>query len=184
MAIFKFINKKYDTHKDLYNLVNYIKARAIMLYSPNIFVRSTEAICSQFLYYKKFYYKTHGNQAVHFCLSIDSKKLETHITQQDLLNAANMISLIFKNYQTIIALHTDKSSHWDIHIVCNSVSFLTGARFHISHNDFDQIMNEVAMILSRYNLALQSVNYYDEEGKLRKGSVTGPFLYQNKNLSL
>lgn len=180
MAIFKFINRKYNTYQDLYNLVNYVMSSATKIYSLNMLHGTADVMCAQFQYYKKYYYKTHGNQALHFCLSIDSTKWENHVSKQDFFNCACNISLIFKDFQSLIALHTDKPSHWDIHFVCNTVSFSNGSRFHISQDDFNYIMNEVAMSLSRYHLALQSINYYDENGILRRGNEIGPFLYQNK----
>ncbi|WP_027295749.1 relaxase/mobilization nuclease domain-containing protein [Robinsoniella sp. KNHs210] len=181
MAIFKFINKKYQTTTDLYNLINYVIENASSYYSPNMFHSSPDIMCAQFQYYKNYYYKIDGNQAIHFCLSIDSKKWEKDVTLQNFYKCGLDICNIFRDYQTIMALHTDKKSHWDIHFVCNSVSFITGLKYHSSPTDFNYIMQEVAIYLSRYHMALQTINYYDENNKLRRGSETSSFLYQNKD---
>lgn len=181
MAIFKFINKKYQTTNDLHNLINYVIENASSYYSPNMFQSSPDIMCAQFQYFKNYYYKTDGNQAIHLCLSIDSKKWEKNVTLQDFYNCGLHICYIFREYQTIMALHIDKESHSHIHFVINSVSFITGKKFHSSPKDFDYIMQEVAIYLSQYRMALQTINYYDENNNLRRGSETGSFLYQNKD---
>jgi len=168
MAVFKFINEVYYNKSDMWRLIEYCRKQACYVWSPNLPVYSTKIIYNQFLYYKKYYFKEEGDQLLHFVLSFDSSYWERWVSTDTAKNCAMHICYLFENFQSAAFIHP-KKGQLHIHFLINTVSFVTGNRFHINSKILWDLMMEAAVWLSQENIALLSVSYFDRDGKFRLG---------------
>ena len=181
MAVFKFINERYDYKSDMWRLIEYCKKQACSVWSPNMLVYSTKVIYDQFLYYKKYYYKNEGDQLLHFVLSFDSGYWERWVSIQTAIQCAKHLCDLFEGFQSVAFLHP-KKGQLHVHFLINTVSFVTGNRFHINSKILWDLRKAAAEWLSLENIALLSVSYFDKDGKFRLGKHDGDSLYLNSSL--
>ncbi len=176
MAIFKFINEKYESESDMQNLIQYCQKPAVCIYSPNMLTYSTQIIYDQFGYYKKFYFKEEGNQLIHCVLSFDSGYWERWASWQTAEWCAVRICDLFEGFQSVAFVHP-KKGQIHVHFLINTVSFVTGKRFHIGREEFWDFMKEAALWLSQEHIALFPVSYFNEKGKFCLGNHDEDSLY-------
>lgn len=178
MAIFKFVNESYPDKADMRRLIDYCNKKAVFVHSNNMAVYSANIIYSQFLYCKKYFFKEEGCQLLHFVLSFDGY-WERWVSWQTAEECAVHLCDLFEGYQTAAFVHP-KKGQLHIHFLVNTVSFLTGNRFHLNTNTLTELTKEAALWLYLEHIALLSVSYISETGALRFGRHDEDSLYLNK----
>lgn len=190
MAVFKIaenkrdydINKKicsYPDKEDLWNLLFYADNKKREIATSNLYNIGIESICNQFLYLQNRRVKPLNTRALHYILSFDSKGYERHIDYKMMTSIMCMIPIqCFNEYQCVEFLHTDKPTHYHIHIIVNPVNINT---FHVYKDSFIKTGNNLSYWLGlMYDIPVQSFTYRNEYGIIIKGNETGAYLYQDK----
>ena len=131
MPVFKAINKHYNTHEDLWNLINYVIADehcVEKVYGAQGIVKSqTDNMYQQMINVKKYFRKEEGRQALHYVLSF-SKDEEEYIGLQEALEIGYRIAYFFSGWQVLFGVHTN-TEHLHIHFVVNNTSYENGKSF-------------------------------------------------------
>lgn len=179
MALFKVVDKTYDSPEDVTKLVDYIKKGTGYWDVGSMLIGDTNVICSQIFYIRKFYGKTEGNQMIHFVLSLDSKRYETEFGIPKLERIGTILCNLFSQYQSIYGIHTN-SEHLHLHFAFNTVSYIDGTRYHCSQFEFDNFMHKLAYELGFEGIALLGKTYFDESGRMHYGNHCASMLYMNK----
>lgn len=169
----------YHNKKDLRNLLFYGYNKNSKMVVSNLYNIGMESIYSQFLYLQNRRVKPLNTRALHYILSFDTQGYESDIRYKELVNIMEMIPVqCFGEYQCVEFLHTDKPSHYHIHIVVNPVNINT---LHVRTETFITTANMLADWLGIiYDIPLQSFTYRNEFGQVVKGNRTGSFLYTDK----
>ena len=106
---------------------------------------------------KEYFGKTGGRQCYHLILSYKPGEITPELALQV---ATEFAEQYLSDYETVIAVHTDRE-HIHAHIVFNSVSCITGRKYHVSNGDYYRQIRGVSDRLCRkYGL---SVVIEDEE---------------------
>lgn len=179
MAIFKQVEEKYTNEISAINLIHYIKKGTGYWNCPTMLPGRDEVLWAQMNYIKRYYGKTDGNQLEHYVLSFDTEGVERNITVAKIQGCCNILSVIFKDYQPIWAIHF-KETHYHIHLVINTVNSETGLKYHKGPKEFNDLLKRIANELAYLQIALQPITYFDEYRRLQYGSVPSTYLYQYK----
>ena len=181
MAIFKQVNKKYETPEAAVNLLNYIRRGAYSwgIY-PGFISGDGEVIWAQMNYYKNYFGKADGNLLEHYALSFDTSCYEKDIPLGIINMCAYILAELFIEFQPVWGIHLSYT-HYHIHLVINTVCVIDGKEYHKNPSEFQRLLIRLADELKDYHIALMPVAYYDETGRLKRGSVPSTFLYQNKD---
>lgn len=173
------IKCEYLEESDIRNLLYYCMDKSIYTVYHGIYAFGEECVADQMIYLQRCRCKPFRNRAIHYILSFSSKKYEKHMTTDQIARLMEWMRLgYFKEYQWIACLHADKPSHLHVHIVINPVNTIDLSLYRC--NMFG-LMKELADDLGElYQVALQGMTYYNENGRLCKGSEEGAFLYQDK----
>ena len=106
---------------------------------------------------KKYFSKTGGRQCYHLILSYKPGEITPELALQV---ATEFAEQYLSDYETVIAVHTDRE-HIHAHVVFNSVSCITGRKYHVSNGDYyKQIRGVSDRLCRKYGL---SVVIEDEE---------------------
>lgn len=179
MAVFKQVDEKYMHETSAINLIHYVKKSTSYWGCPTMLPGKDEVLWAQMNYIKRYYGKTDGNLLEHYVLSFDTEGVERDMTESEIQRCANVLSIIFKDYQPIWAIHF-KETHYHIHLVINTVNSETGLRYHKGPMEFNELLKRIANELAYFQIALQSITYFDEYGRLQYGNVPSTYLYQYK----
>lgn len=168
---------KYTTPEDLETLIFYCIKNASYILPVNVEMYSPEAVASQFLYIQKCSGEQLDTKAYHYILSFDTQKYEEFVSEDDI----KTIMILFANeflqgHQAILCLHTNKKSHYHVHIVVDPVNFCDYRKF--SNNVWLMQRKLAFEILNGFHVALQGVSYYNENGFLKCGKEYGMGQYQ------
>lgn len=169
---------KYRTAEDLDNLMSYCMRKASDILPVNVDLYSPEAVASQFLYIQRCSGKQLDTKAYHYILSFDTQKYENFVSVDDIKAIMAFFAHDFlQKHQAVLCLHTNKKTHYHVHIIVDPVSFYN---YHKFRNNMQGMKNRLAFdILSYFHIALEGVSYYDERWKLRESiDETGIDLYQ------
>ncbi|MDD6064986.1 MAG: relaxase/mobilization nuclease domain-containing protein [Firmicutes bacterium] len=182
MALFKQINETYRTEKDLKNLIYYITLKANYWDTYGLPKFPQDVILAQFMYYKRYYYKTEGNQALHFCLSFDTAKYESWINAGKVRDIIHVVLWMFEGFQVVYGIHLEPT-HYHVHFCVNTISYVDGKRFRCNTVWME---NQIAYWLKTEGIAVEGVNYIDESGRFRKyNKLNEPaYLYLNQPIKL
>lgn len=184
MAIFKVVEEVYKTEEDLRNLISYACNKSCCKRSQNIIMENNDIISNQFLYIQKCYGGDLRTRALHFIFSFEHDW--EHWMDIDKVNRCGFLYTIFLRFaghQYFHVVHNDKEN-LHIHFIVNPVNQNTLKIFHSSQVEYRMFLQEMAReIFYQYKLALQSVSYIDEKGRLRFGKEVSPFLYLNRTYS-
>ena len=185
MAVFKVARErqdfgevcKYKDKKDLDNLIYYCGRKSKYIEPVNIQLFGYKAIVNQFLYIQNCSGKSLITRAHHFILSFCTGRYEKFVDKSDIKIIMEWFAREFlEGHQAILCLHTDKPSHYHVHIVIDPVNYNTFTMFRYN---IWQIKKKLADELGWYGIALQEITYYDERGHLRRGNETGVGLYHS-----
>lgn len=97
---------------------------------------------------KEQYNKTDGNTYFHV---IQSFSPDDNITPDKAHEVGVNFADYFKDYQVLIATHTDKN-HIHNHLIVNSVSFENGKKVHMSNKDLERLKQYSNFLCNQYNL--------------------------------
>lgn len=97
---------------------------------------------------KEQYNKTDGNTYFHV---IQSFSPDDNITPEKAHEVGVNFADYFKDYQVLIATHTDKN-HLHNHLIVNSVSLENGKKVHMSNKDLERLKQYSNFLCNRYNL--------------------------------
>ena len=97
---------------------------------------------------KEQYNKTDGNTYFHV---IQSFSPDDNITPEKAHEVGVNFADYFKDYQVLIATHTDKN-HLHNHLIVNSVSFENGKKVHMGNKDLERLKQYSNFLCNHYNL--------------------------------
>ena len=97
---------------------------------------------------KEQYIKTDGNTYFHV---IQSFSPDDNITPEKAHEVGVNFADYFKDYQVLIATHTDKN-HLHNHLIVNSVSFENGKKVHMGNKDLERLKQYSNFLCNHYNL--------------------------------
>ncbi|MBQ9347394.1 MAG: relaxase/mobilization nuclease domain-containing protein, partial [Oscillibacter sp.] len=107
---------------------------------------------------KEYFGKTGGRQCYHLILSYKPGEITPELALQV---ATEFAEKYLSNYETVIAVHTDRE-HIHAHVVFNSVSCVTGKKYHVSTGEYYKQIRGISDELCRkYGLSVILDN--DEE---------------------
>ena len=169
---------KYLQPVDVYQLLNYCMNKSVSVYY-NYTAWDADTVAGQFVYIQRCAGKNLATRAHHFILSFDSWKNEKNINTGEMdWIAMRMSQLFFEGYQAVFCMHTDRKSHYHMHIIVNPVNLMT---YELFRYDIKEMKRELDwFILKDMKLVLQGESYYDEKGKRCYGEEYGDDLYQYK----
>ncbi len=172
------IRCEYLEESDVRTLLYYCMNKSLYTIYHKIYAFGVECIADQMIYLQRCRYKPFRNRAIHCILSFSSTKQEKHMTTDQIACFMEWMRLsYFREYQWIACLHRGKTGCLHIHIVINPINTIDLSLYRC--NIFG-LMKELADdLVGLYQVALQGVTYYDENGRLCKGSEEGAFLYQH-----
>lgn len=185
MAIFKVVNEVYKSEEDLKRLISYVYSKALYWKSYNTITNKMDLIEKQFLYIQKCYGGELRTRALHYVLSFDNRGWEHWMKLKKINQCTFLYALYerFKNYQFFAAVH-NHDTHMHIHFIINPVNRETLKVWHCSESEWNRMMQDMAYeLFVHHKLALQSISYIDENGKLQLGNQISPFLYMNRDYS-
>lgn len=107
---------------------------------------------------KQYYGKTHGRQGYHFVISFKPGEGSEETAYEI---GRNFAKEYLKDYEVIYAVHNDKN-HIHTHIIFNSVSFLTGLKYHYNDGDWERDIQPVVDRLCAQN-GLATLEYHVDE---------------------
>ena len=107
---------------------------------------------------KEYFGKTGGRQCYHLILSYKPGEITPELALQI---ATEFAEKYLSDYETVIAVHTDRE-HIHAHVVFNSVSCVTGKKYHVSTGEYYKQIRGISDELCRkYGLSVILEN--DEE---------------------
>lgn len=146
MAIIKFVKVKKGNLK---NAIKYItredKTSNDLIYCKDC---DFDNVLEQFKYIKELYSNKEGRQYYHFIQSFSPKD---NISYELAKNIGIEMCNYFKDYQVIMATHTDKE-YVHNHFIINSVNYKTGKKYQQSAKDLEQIKILSNKLCEKYNL--------------------------------
>lgn len=170
---------KYETEEDLYRLIKYCMKpeKASYILPVNLQLFGPEIVAYQFMFIQNYVGKSITTRAHHFILSFCTGRYEKFVDKNDIVIIMEWFAREFlEGHQAILCLHTDKPSHYHVHIVIDPVNYNTFTMFRYN---IWQIKKKLADELGWYGIALQGITYYDERGRLRRGNEAGVGLYHS-----
>lgn len=93
--------------------------------------------------------KTDGVQLRHYVVSFDKSELKNPKIANDI--ACKISAYIGQLYQVVFAVHENKEN-LHIHFVVNTVSYIDGRRYGGTHQEFNEMMNYISIILRNYRI--------------------------------
>ncbi len=146
MAVIKFVDVKIGNLK---NAVKYItradKTNDNLIYCKDC---DREHVLDYFKSVKKYFNCENGRQYYHF---IQSFSVNDKLDYETANSIGRKLCEYFKDYQIIMATHTDKS-YIHNHFIMNSVSFVNGKKYHQSENELEKIKKLSNTICAEYGL--------------------------------
>ena len=168
---------RYVTPMDLDNLMFYCIKNASYVLPVNVDLYSPKAVASQFLYIQKCSGKQLNTRAYHYILSFNTQKYEEFVREADIRVIMVLFAAEFlQGHQAILCLHTNKKTHYHVHIVVDPINF---CNYHKFSNNVQQMQWKLAFeILRDFHIALGGISYYSENGFLKFGKEYGMGQYQ------
>ena len=163
MSKLKFINIADQKPEQLPDVCDYIinpsKTDGGVLTGGHACLRLDAPACMRAV--KKLYRKTDKRQFIHLTMTPTTK--ETGISDIEYLELAREIAEYFHGYQSLYAVHKD-TYHPHIHLVINSVNFISGNKFSQSKLDLNRFRAECNTLLSkrRFDIIRDSANSFYE----------------------
>lgn len=168
---------KYPDPRDLDNLMKYCFNGARYVLPVNIQLYGPESVASQFLYVQKCSGKNLTTRAHHFILSFNTGQYEKFVDESTIDIIMYFFALRYlKGHQAVLFLHTNKKSHYHVHIVIDPVNFRTYKTFR--YNIKELKLDFASTILKDFGIALQGVTYLNENHKVRIGNESDIYQYQ------
>ena len=128
MPIFKAVNEKYHTEKDMKNLVNYAirtdKCMEEIYGAQGIMLGTAREMSGQMKDIRQYYHKSTKRFALHFILSF-SREEEKFIGLKEALEIGYLMAECFQGWQVVFGVHTD-TDNLHIHFVVNTTSYENG----------------------------------------------------------
>lgn len=113
-------------------------------------------------------------KALHYILSFDTQGYEDDIDCSAICGIMSVLSsCCFREYQSIMFLHTDKPSHYHVHLVINPVNICT---LKLYEKSFWQTGWEIAGWPEMDGIPLQPFTKRNYKGNIVKGNETGAFV--------
>ena len=110
---------------------------------------------------KEYFGKTGGRQCYHLILSYKPGEITPELALQV---ATEFAEQYLSDYEAVIAVHTDRE-HIHAHIVFNSVSCITGRKYHVSNGDYyKQIRGVSDRLCRKYGLSVVIENEEQPKG--------------------
>lgn len=173
--------QKYLYEQDVINLVQYAINKSYIVFYENVypFGNVAEDIANQILVIQNQKNKALTNRLIHLIISFDTGGYENHIEEVDIrMIMDGFIENYFRDCQRFICLHNDTPNHLHIHFIVNPVRL---SDYKIEPFYLISLMKNMAGYLAtNYEVAVQSIDYYNGLGRLRKGEESGKYLYQDK----
>jgi len=163
MSKLKFINIADQHPEQLPAVCSYItspsKTNDGLLIGGHACLSTDASACMRAI--KKLYRKGDKRQFIH--LTMTPTTTETGLSDIDYLELAREIAEYFHGYQSLYAVHKD-TYHPHIHLVINSVNFISGNKFSQSKLDLNRFRAECNNILSkrRFDIIRDSANSFYE----------------------
>ena len=136
----KIVNEPYKDQNSIINLINYAgrdksynNEYISNTYTGGVNIFDLNNAAEEFILVKEYFGSTDGRQVRHIILSPDPKDL---FVAPMLYELAMYICAYYGNrYQIFFSVHTDIASHYHIHFVMNTVSFIDGKKIHDTYKD-------------------------------------------------
>lgn len=154
----------YSNESSVYNLIKYVltdkRTGGIVRYGAaqgTLFGDICEAVYEMKLI-KSYYQKEDKVQMHHFILSFgDIKDVnEVYIVGKEIMHK------FFDGFQVVFGVHED-TNHLYIHFAVNSVSMLTGEKWHKSREEFQKFVNGVVQMADEH-FGIKDGRYYQNVG--------------------
>lgn len=154
------INQSYPTKKDLRNLIYYVLGEhcTTNIYgATGMLLSNPETMYQSMIQVKKQFNKTEGRQALHLIISFDKDDSEW-LTPHLALEIGYQLALTMEGVQTVFGVH-DNTDKLHIHMVLNSVNYITGLKIGISSQKvYCHINNQLNQILNQYRNTYNPTN--------------------------
>lgn len=155
MCIVKVINNTYGNEKDLENLVNYViqpsHCKCGLYGATAMNVGNVADMVNSMKVVKKEFKKPEGRQLLHIVVSFDDKD-ESWVTPQIAYELGYRFAALYLNgQQTVFGVH-DNTDNLHIHIVLNSVSYVTGLKYGIPLDAPNVMRYFIHNLMERYYL--------------------------------
>lgn len=121
----------------------------------------------QMCFVKRAFHKTEGVQLKHFIIAFTGADLY-RMDFDDILKLGFWVGQIFCEYQVAFAVHTD-TRHIHLHLVMNTVSFLTGRKYSDGNVGFLRLRGELQRKIPRSDVGLY---WSDPRSRCNKYSYT------------
>lgn len=141
-----------DKASHLKNSIEYILKKEKVAQVDGIRLAGTNACMlsgayNSMLHTKELYGKTDGRQGYHFVISF--KPGQASVGQVYKLTQA-FVSEYLSEYECVYSVHDDQP-HKHAHVVFNSVSYMTGLKYHYANGDWERIIQPIVDRLSIEN---------------------------------
>ena len=145
MAIVKFINSKASLKKSLDYITKECKTNDNLITAINC---NKESAYDEMMFTKREFNKLSGRDKVHI---VQAFSPEENITEQEAHKIGIKFAEYFKNYEIVIATHTDKE-HIHNHLILNSVNFVDGKKMHTNKHNLEKIKEYSNKLCNESNL--------------------------------
>ena len=110
--------------------MSYCMRKASDILPVNVDLYSPEAVASQFLYIQRCSGKQLDTKAYHYILSFATQKYENFVSVDDIKAIMAFFAHDFlQKHQAVLCLHTNKKTHYHVHIIVDPVSFYNYHKF-------------------------------------------------------
>ena len=138
-----------------------------------------KAVFDAFVKEQEQWDKTAGRTYAHYVLSWHK---DEHITKQQALDIGIAFADdFFAGHQTAIALHINKNNNVHCHLVVNSVSFIDGAKLHLTKGDLCYAKGLNDTLCQEQGLKITRAGYDFYGNKLKNGTVSS---YSNRQYQM
>lgn len=155
MPIFKAVNEKYHTEKDMANLVNYAirndKCVEGIYGAQGIMLGTAHEMSGQMKDIRQFYHKNTKRYALQFILSF-SREEEKFIGLKEALEIGYLMAECFQGWQVVFGVHTD-TDNLHIHFVINTTSYENGKSISIGIQSLQMLQAAASNIVKNYYAA-------------------------------
>lgn len=103
---------------------------------------TSEKAVQQLKAVKKYFRKLTGRQMYHYILSFSSDITNPWEVYEIGLEVTNTF---FEGYQTMFAVH-ENTDNLHIHIILNSVSFISGKKWHLTYKEYFSLKNAIEQL--------------------------------------
>ena len=142
-------NRKYDSNKAIRNLLNYIvrekgSSNKVKYWGTKGLSKDMTVAADQFIKSQKLLRKNKNRRAYHIIVSFPEDFKNVKFVKKA---AEKIADYFYQDFQVVYGVHTNEDN-LHFHLAINSVSYVTGLKYHKSKSEMKKMRDEIISIIN------------------------------------